>query len=293
MVSRRQQKTITEALPIRVIGTRFAPALLIFLCVALMIFDRLDTAPVEKLQSTVTDVMAPALSAVSQPFVTVADSFEGLTTLRALKAENISLKEENAKLRKWYETALRLQAENGAFKDLLNVKADPAMTFVTARVVSDPGGAFVKSILLPVGARDNVARGNAVMSGQGLVGRVTEVGERSSRVLLATDLNSRIPVVIQNTRTKAILAGKNSELLKLERFPIDSGLIVGHRVVTSGDGGQLPPDIPVGTIVKVGADGVYVKLLADTGRMTHVQVINADMDSALATGEITPTPAKK
>lgn len=285
---RRQQKQITETMTLRLLGVRFAPALLILLCVTLMIFDRLDARPAEKLQTTVTDIMAPTLAAVSQPFVNIAESFEGLTTLRTLKAENIRLREENEKLRKWYETALKTQAENLSFKELLNVKADANLSFVTARVVSDPGGAFVKSVLLPVGARDHVGVGSAVMSGQGLVGRVTEVGEKSSRVLLATDLNSRIPVVIQNTRTRAILAGKNSDILKLERFPADSGVSVGNRVVTSGDGGQLPPDIPVGTIIKVGEDGVFVKLLSDTSRMTHVQVINAEIDPALSSGDITP-----
>jgi rod shape-determining protein MreC len=164
---------------------------------------------------------------------------------------------------------------------------------VTTRVVSDPGGSFVKSVLLPVGNADNVSKGNAVMSGRGLIGRVTEVGERSARVLLITDLNSRIPVVVQNTRTHAILAGKNTGLLRLERLPIDSSLTVGQRIVTSGDGGQLPPDIPIGTVVEVGPGGVVVQPLADIETVTYVQVINAKMDRALVTGEITPAAPSK
>lgn len=293
MVSRRPYKTALQTLPIRTIGSRFTPAVLILFAVTLMIFHKMDALPVERMRLAVTDAMAPVMTAVSEPFVTLTESFDGVATLRQLRAENIQLKSENAKLQKWYENALRYQAENQSFRELLNVKADPTLAYVTTRVVSDPGGAFVKSVLLPVGTADRVAKGNAVMSGQGLVGRVTEAGTRSSRVLLVSDLNSHIPVIIQNTRTKAILAGKNRDLLKLERLPIDSGLSVGQRVVTSGDGGQLPADIPIGVIVEVGQDGVYVKPLADIEKITYVQVVNADADRSLVTGEITPPMPKR
>lgn len=285
MVARRPQKTIIEALPIRTM-TRVTPAVLILLCVTLMAVHRFEASPVEKLRTAITDVMAPVLSAVSKPFTALSESFQGPATIRALKAENIRLREENVKLQQWYESALKLQAENQSFRDLLNVKADPSLSFVTARVIADPGGAFVKSLLLPAGTDDKIEKGNAVLSGRGLIGRVTEAGRQSSRVLLITDLNSRIPVTIQNTRTKAILAGKNEDFMKLERLPVDSGLVVGQRIVTSGDGGQLPPDIPVGVIAEVGPHGIWVKPIADVERATYVQVINAGVDGSLLTGDI-------
>jgi len=272
--------------------TRVTPAVLVLMALTLLVFHRIDMLPIESLRLAVTDKMTPVMAAVSRPFVALTESFDGVATLRQLRAENIRLREENAKLQQWYESALRLQAENQSFRDLLNVKADATLHYVTTRVVSDPGGSFVKSVLLPVGLEDGVAKGNAVMSGHGLIGRVTETGTRSSRVLLVSDLNSHIPVIIQNTRTKAILAGKNSDLLKLERLPIDSGLSVGQRVVTSGDGGLLPADIPIGTIVEVSKDGIYVQPLADIAKVTYVQVINADSDPSLQTGDITPTKRK-
>jgi rod shape-determining protein MreC len=269
------------------------PAVLILIAISLMVVHRTDAVPVEKLRIAVADMAAPVMAAISQPFETLADSFSGIKTMRQLKAENIRLKAENERLQQWYDAALKYQAQNKSLQDLLNLKADPALTFVTTRVVSDPGGSFVKSVLLPVGGGDNVAKGNAVMSGRGLIGRITEVGARSSRVLLVTDLNSRIPVIVQNTRTHAILAGKNADTLRLERLPIDSSLTVGQRIVTSGDGGQLPPDIPIGTIIEVGPGGIVVQPLADMNALTYVQVINAQMDRALATGEITPDAAQK
>lgn len=258
----------------------------------LMVLHKADTLPVERLRTATMDMAAPVLTAVSAPFTAMVDNLDSVTSLRDLKAQNIRLEAENAKLQTWYESALKMQAENQSLRELLNVKADPTLVFVTARVISDAGGSFVKSVLLPVGARDKVQKGNAVMSGHGLVGRVMEVGQSSSRVLLVTDLNSHIPVVLQGTRTKAILAGKNQDLMKLERLPPDSGMAVGTRVVTSGDGGQLPADLPIGTIVAVRDDGVWVKPLSDIDKLTYVQVVNADVDQTLVTGDITP-PASK
>ena len=257
-----------------------------------MILHRADALPVERLRTAVMDATAPLMAAVSAPVAAFVDNVDGVVALRDLKAENIRLQGENAKLQQWYESALRLQAENQSFRELLNVKTDPMMAFVTARVVSDAGGAFVKSVLLPVGEADKVQKGNAVMSGHGLVGRVIEAGDSSSRVLLITDLNSHIPVIIQNTRTRAILAGKNQDLMKLEHLPTDSGLVVGARIVTSGDGGQLPSDLPIGTIISTGADGTWVKPLSDISKLTHVQVVNMTADQTLVTGEVTPRVVK-
>jgi rod shape-determining protein MreC len=288
LTPRPPQKPLLGTLPLRTISTRVTPMVLVMLALTLLAVDRMGAMPIAKLRIAMADTLAPALASISEPFETVADSFSGIRTMRQLKAENIRLKAENERLQQWYEAALKFQAQNKALHDLLNVRADPALSFVTTRVVSDPGGTFVKSVLLPVGSRDGVGKGNAVMSGRGLIGRVTEVGERSARVLLITDLNSRIPVVIQNTRTHAILAGKNAGFLRLERLPIDSSLAVGQRIVTSGDGGQLPPDIPIGTITGVGPNGIYVQPLTDIDTVTYVQVVNAQIDQGLVTGDITP-----
>lgn len=286
MAVRRPNRSILESLPIRLVTVRLTPAVLVLLSITLMIFHRTDALPVEKIRTTLTDVMAPVLSAAAMPFESLADSIDSMTTLRSLRAENIRLAAENAKLQQWYESALKFQAENLALKDLLNVKTDPSMEFMTTRIMSDPGGAFVKSVLLPVGTEQRINKGAAVLSGYGLVGRIIETGRTSSRALLVTDLNSRIPVIVQNTRTRAILAGKNGELMKLERLPPDSGLVIGQRIVTSGDGGQLPADIPVGTIADINPDGVFIRPLSAMSELTYVQVINTGNDPGLVTGHI-------
>ena len=286
MASRRSDKPLFSTMSFRALRWRATPAVLALLAATLLTVERTEILSFERLRTATTDIVAPLLDSVTAPFASAADNFEGLRSLREIKAENIRLREENAKLMQWYETALKLQAENKSLHDLLNVKADPELRFVTTRVVSDPGGAFVKSVLVPVGTGEGINKGNAVMAGHGLIGRVVEVGRQSARILLVTDLNSRIPVMIQNTRTRAVLAGKNKDLLKLERLPLDSSLQVGQRVTTVRDGGFLPPDIPVGTIVSVGPEGVFVRPLVDVKNITHVKIVDTQDSGFLATGEI-------
>lgn len=292
MSTHRTQKTELESMPLQTVRlSRLSavlwwttPAFLVLLSFSLMVIHKISPLPVERLRASISDFTSPTLSALSAPIGTAVDSIGVVASFRDLHAENIQLRNENVQLRQWYEAALRMQAENKSLRELLNVKADPSMSFVTARVISDAGGSFVKSVLLPAGKMEGVRKGSAVMSGHGLVGRVMETGDHAARVLLISDLNSRIPVVVQNTRIKAILAGKNKELLRLERLPPDSGMTVGARVITSGDGGQLPADLPIGEIVSSDANGVWVKPLSDITRMTYVQVINtgsiADLDDS-------------
>lgn len=268
------KKSGISSTAVRTFGSRAATAGLALLGLTLMVFHKTGALPVAPLRAAVSDTIAPAFEKISAPFVNFSDSFQSFRSLRALQAENIRLQAENARLQQWYEAALKFQAENKSLHDLLNIKADPSLSFITTRIVADPGGAFVKTAVLPAGESDGVHKGSAVMSGRGLVGRVTEAGQKSARVLLINDLNSRIPVVIQNTRIKAVLAGRNGDLLRLERLPIDSGLSVGARIVTSGDGGQLPPDIPIGTIEAINKDGVTVRPLADIDGLTWVQVVS-------------------
>ena len=94
-----------------------------------------------------------------------------------------------------------------------------------------------------------MAPGQAVVTGEGLAGRIAEVGDNSARVLFVTDVNSRLPVLIERTRERAILAGDNSALLRLTLLQSVQGVQRGDRIVTSGHGGSFPVGIPVGEVV--------------------------------------------
>lgn len=234
-------------------------------------------------RSTVSDALAPVMIVVGAPFRQVAAFVGGVTGLSELRAENARLEAENARLKEWYQTALMLESENQSLQALLNVKPDPAHHFITARVIADSGNAFVKSTIVSAGQSDNVFKGQAVLSGDGLVGRVIEAGNRTARVLLLTDINSRVPVFLEGGRQKAMLAGNNTDKPDLKYLPQDVDVKAGTRVITSGDGGMFMPGLPVGEVVLENGD-VYVKPYADISRLTHVRIVDYPEDPNLIEG---------
>jgi rod shape-determining protein MreC len=269
------------ATPLKAWAQRFAFILFTGAAFGLMVLGKADTVLVERARMALADAITPILSAISEPVDTVRHTVNEVENLAALRAENAALKAERKRLAAWQTVARKLEAENEALRQLLRMVPDPQTRYVTARVVGDRGGAFVHSVLVAAGQRDGVAKGHAALSGEGLAGRVAEVGRRSARVLLLTDLNSRVPVVVEQTRHRGVLAGDNSQQPSLLYLPPDAVVEAGQRIVTSGHGGVFPPGIPVGRISTVGENGVRVQPFVDWDRVEYLRLANYGMPGVL------------
>lgn len=291
MKARNGGGVVRMAAPLWALAQRFYFLLLVFAAVALMMIGRMDPVLVDQARARVTDAVAPILDAFSRPAATVASFIEYGRQLVDLHAENQRLREENARLLQWQQVALRLEAENGSLRSLLAYKPDPSSSFITARVVADPGGAFVRTLVVTAGRRDGVKRGQAAMAGRGLIGRVVQVGEWSSRVLLITDLNARIPVVLETSRQRAMLTGDNSDLPKLLYLPRGVEVTAGERIFTSGHGGLFPPGIPVGT-AQMENGQVRVLPQVDLARIEHVQLVDFGIPGGLGAEAAQPGAMK-
>ena len=288
MKRRNRSKVHVEFSPFQFIGSGNASVIFMLAATLLLTVSFVRPGVFGGLRNSVSDLASPVLSVLSEPFRQVAAFTNGVTGLSELRAENAQLREENVRLREWYQTALMLESENQSLHALLNVKPDPMHRFITARVVGDSGNAFVKSAIVAAGQDDNVEKGQAVLSGDGLVGRVIEAGNRSARVLLLTDVNSRVPVMVEGSRQKAILSGMNTDRLLLKYLPVDSDIKNGARIVTSGNGGMFMQGLPIGT-VEVGRDGQpYVKPYADISRITHVRIVDYPENPNLIEGGVSP-----
>ena len=257
---------------------RYYPHALISLASAILLSSMVSPALWQKPRVGVTDSVSPVISAVGQPFRLMADAIGGVTGITQLRAENDRLKAENARLKEWYQTALLLKAENQSLKDLLNVIPEPEQSYISARVIGDSGSSYVRSLLLEAGHQNGVAQGQAVLGSQGMIGRVVEVGDRASRVLLLNDINSKIPVIIEGTNQKAILAGTNEDYLSLDQLPPDTLVEVGARVITSSHGGLFPQGLPIGRVVKANDGQVMVKPFTDPANANYVQIIEKPDD---------------
>jgi rod shape-determining protein MreC len=273
------------AAPLRAVAQRFAFLALIGLAVGLVILGKADALVVERLRVAVTDAFAPILAALAEPIATAEQTIADARDLIHLREDYVKLKEENARLREWEQTARELAAQNKAYRTALGFVPDGAKRTLAARVIADSGGAFVRSLLINAGARDGVARGQAVVVDDGLIGRVAEVGEISARILLITDLNSRIPVIVESTRDQAILGGDNSDQPRLLYLPPSLRLTPGDRIVTSGTGGVFPPGLPVGTVSSVTDSGVRVQPFADWNKIEFVRIIDYRLKGILVPGD--------
>ncbi len=263
-------------------------ASLFFLSFSFGLFALSSISP-NNLQSVRTgamDMFAPVLAAVNAPVQGAASYVRAVTGIAQLQAENTRLQAENVRLREWYQTAMQLQARNHSLETMLNVAADPQSRFVTARIVADSGNAYVRSMVVLAGAQNNVQKGNPVLAPEGVIGRVIESGEKASRVLLLTDMNSRVPVLVEGKNWRAILSGTNDGHPVLDHLPPGAlkDLEEGLRVVTSGHGGLFPFGLPVGELVKDGEGGWHVRPYADTERMVFVRIIDKAEDPFLQLG---------
>ncbi len=247
----------------------------------IFLFSVISPNSVSGIRMSVTDSVAPILGAVTKPIVYASDFVRDASGLGDLQAENIRLKQENLRLKEWYQTALLLEAENKSLRDLLNVKTEPHYKTITARALADSGNAFAKSLLISAGSNDGVAKGQAVMAGEGLIGRIVEAGDNTARVLLMTDINSRVPVLVEETRQHAILAGTNEKTASLLHIPPDSDVKDGARIITSGHGGMFPHGLVVGRVNRSESGAISVSPFADFDRLVHLRVLDKSVDPNL------------
>jgi hypothetical protein len=190
-----------------------------------MLVGKIDVELIDHLRAEVTNVAAPVLAALSRPASSISNGLENIRALMYLREENARLLEENTKLRQWVYVARRLHTENTALQSLLHSVADPKPKFVTARIIAGTMGSISNTFVINSGSEDGVRKGQPVLSDKGFVGRIIAVSKNSARILLATDINSRIPVILESTRTRALMVGRNMERPRLTisaRVRVDS-----------------------------------------------------------------------
>ncbi|MDH5772599.1 MAG: rod shape-determining protein MreC [Rhodospirillaceae bacterium] len=263
------------------VGDRILNVILIGASLAMLAVGKANPEMMEGVRSNISDVATPILETLARPISSTEKVISEIGTISEIRNENENLRSENERLLQWQSAARKLEIENRQLKGLLNFAPGAEPGFVTASVIADTGGSFVRSILASAGSRNGVTKGNAVITSEGLVGRVQGVGSRSARILLITDLNSRIPVVIESTRTRAIMAGDNSDRPKLIHLPPGATVSPGDRVVTSGHGGAFPPGIQIGIVTSVDEKGIFLQPFVQRERIEFVRIVDYGLKGIL------------
>ena len=249
-----------------------AYAVLLFVAIALIILAKTGNVGVERVRTAVVDSVAPLMEIANRPVVIISDTIETAQNYVALKSENEELRRQNENLRRWQITAAKLQGENSSLRGMLNLSAERAPNVVTAMVVADQGGAFVRSIIVNAGSLDGISKGQPAMTGLGLAGRVAEVGRHSARVILLTDISSRVPVFVGTSRARAIMVGNNSPSPSLMYLDQDASIKIGDAIYTSGQGGGFVSGLPIGVVHSLSDTSIKVRPYADWGDFEFLRI---------------------
>lgn len=265
---------IRLSIPVRQALSRLTLPVLIAASFGVMLLGKADALLAERMRMALADTLAPVFAAVSHPISVVRDWVGEVEGLVDLRAENARLRADNEVLRQWHAVALALDAENATLKANLRWVPDPAPSYITARVVADAGGVYARAVLLSLGPNHGLTKGQIALDERGLVGRVTELGARSARVLLITDMNSRIPVILEKSRARAILVGTNGLRPRLMHWPEGVMPMDGERIVTSAEANTFPAGLPVGVVRYSASNAPEVEPEARLDRLEVVRIFD-------------------
>ena len=275
---------------------RFVLVLLILVSVLLLLSSlySAQASVFKKAREGVIDAAAPVLELVAGPVAYVNELFGYVGDYFRVLEQNEALREENAELRQWMQDALELRTIVASYEGLQTYQAPPEALPIDAFVIGEANDAFSRSMIVNAGRARNVETGQAVVDENGLIGRIVHTGANASRVLLLTDIQSRVPVYIEGADAEGILVGntRKKPVIDIVAGADDVAPAPGQRVLTSGAGGALPRGLPVGVVDRVSGGDIVIGLYADYVRTRMVRIINyefpdPDDAAALSSGDLT------
>lgn len=206
------------------------------------------------------------LNMFRMPLKVASGSFYVLRDIKGFRddrSENRLLKENIDNLEKEILGLRGLGLENKRLRGLLGFRKEESHKFVPAMVIArDPSG-LKDTLIIDKGKRQKVQTDMVVISGNGLVGRVRESGWSIARVLLITDRDSVVSSMVQRTRDEGAIVGNGRNGLLMRYLELNSKVMQGDKVITSGFGGVFEKGILIGEVVSVkkDANGLYLNAI--------------------------------
>ena len=256
---------------------RFSLFVLIIISIIFIFVETIETKPFNYIRSFIKDTIYRGSLVVSIPgksFDSIAEYVDAHISLY----ENYSkLKIENYELKNNISKSEFLELENTQLRKLIEEQVSSSSNLVSARVMLDKQSPYLNSLIINIGTNKNIKNGMAVLDGKNFIGRIVDVNFFSSRVLLVSDLNSKISVISEPSAHHAILSGHGDKALSLEYLPENHNIKDGDKVYTSGKEGIFSPGIPVG-IVKIEKNIIEVSLFSDLSQITFINIDLGDLE---------------
>lgn len=246
----------------------------IFLCIICLIISKINSDINNIVNNAFITVSRPIVKFISFPINTSVDIVVNFNKLALAKKENEKLKEELFKLQNYYLTSLAIHQENKELRNALNFVKSKTENYKISRLIGMSHQAFNQKLLIDSGSNREIKEGQIITGNRGVIGRVAEVFEDKSRIMLLTDTNSRIPIIASRTRNRGILAGNNSRLMEILYLPKNHQIAVGDKIFTSSDGDIVPPGLLVGVVRKIDKNSVYIIGVEDINNLNIVSIID-------------------
>ncbi len=228
---------------------KFSLSALIFLTLSILILGRYDFKIINYAKISLNEIAYRSTFIFSTPENMLKNGFEATKNHFFVYKENKFLKEKVKKLEIENYNTEYILSENLRLKETLN-ELNFTSQEILAKVIVDKQSPFLKSIIVNKGSKHGVILGMAVLDKEYLVGKIVEVNFTTSRVLLLSDLNSKIPVDILPNNIQSILSGTGEELGKIQYIKEEKLIENGNKVYTSGAGGIFKPGVPIGEVFK-------------------------------------------
>ncbi len=233
-----------------------AVRLVIFGLAAILLMALQLGGHISTLQSGMTQLTSPAQLGTASLTESIADAIDFLVELRTLRQRNAELEQINGALLVENFRLREVERENQTLRAFLAfAQTRPALELrgaqIVARVIGQESSNFLDYIMLDLGQAHGIAVGMPVVTDQGLVGRISEVTENTSKVLLITDASSAVNAILQSSRLPGVVRGAPGGDLVMDYIPQGAIFSVGEVVLTSGLGGRFPKGIPLGQVVEI------------------------------------------
>jgi rod shape-determining protein MreC len=236
-------------------------------------------ARADKPSLVLMEVAKPLLVVESEMANDAGDFLHNYFDLVGVRQENLRLKQQLAQLESQRRRMVELEAENHHLTDLLELRDALATTAIAANVIGDDATGLSRTLMLSEGDRQGLQRGMAVISIEGVVGKLIAVSHDAARVLLINDHNSALDVFDERSRARGIIAGVVEDGMAMKYVDRSEDVKSGDMIVTSGLDGIFPRGLLVGTVERVSLEGpglflnVEVKAAVDFRELEQVMIL--------------------
>ncbi len=280
MVKRRRVLFI-QLSQFRVFVRKLAVTIIFFAALLLLVLSKADSAHVNKAEDFVSRMLYPVIRVLQIPADGIYFCYDSIRDIVKVYHDNKALKQELFQFNRLKKKHQALKIENDVLSQMLHYTPPPEASYVTAKVIAGQGDSFAHSIVAYVPETVHIKKGSVVMNQETVIGRVESIHGEYVRILLVSDINSKIPVFNKRTRGRGILSGNNSSKLSLLFMGSDADVVVGDRIVTSGIGGIFPSDLEIGYVSQISQGEIEVQPIIPIESIEYVEIVDYGLTDTL------------